>query len=84
MVKRYDPTGESFLYGAMKEALDDGDYVLHSDYAALAQSHARLLEALDTVIEMFGPTQAGLVFRKRQAIDKCREAITAAEPFAKK
>lgn len=40
MVKRW----EEIYYNLSQE--EDGDYVLHSDYAALQASHARLLAAI--------------------------------------
>jgi hypothetical protein len=85
MVKRYDPTGESFLYGAMKEALDDGDYVLHSDYAALAASHARLLVALSAMVGYVADDHDDTSLLDNDALwAQAIAAIAAAQPFAEK
>lgn len=38
-------------------------------------SEAKLREALECVVERFSPIESDLVFSKRMAIKKCREAL---------
>ena len=66
------------------EFADDGDYVLASDYAAMRDSHARLLEALKAMNKQFGYDvvhPAGMVHDEHAAIQKAIAAIAAAQPF---
>ena len=88
MVKRYefDPYG-------CRMANDDSDgfYVLHSDYAALAESHARLLEALKAAMAFIDshaadPDITFEMVEKYAALQDSKplEAIAAAQPFAEK
>lgn len=74
MVKRWDTT----YYNLVPDD-DEGDYVLHSDYAALQASHARLLEALNRIVQADDDqTLDG------DDIESAREAIAAAQPFTEK
>jgi hypothetical protein len=82
MVTRFE-----FSQFAGIETVEDGDYVLHSDYAALAESHARLLGALKAMNAQFGygvSHPAGMVHDEHAAIQRAIEAIAAAQPFAEK
>jgi hypothetical protein len=87
MVKRWDC---DIYAGGMVDDFDDGfgQYVLHSDYAALAQSHARLLKEMQrfaTVIERAnGDPLLWIRLTEGTGIatpNGYRQAIIAAQPF---
>lgn len=85
MVKRYEimATRE----GVSIKAFCSGNYVLHSDYAALQASHARLLEALTFLWNEYksiadsGDAGFWSAEETPEGI-KAMAAIDAAQPFA--
>lgn len=82
VVKRFD----SSYYEAHEST--DGEYVLHSDYAALQASHDRLLEALNGLTECCKSHDSAIANVmgkppgwKDSYLDAAREAIAATQPF---
>lgn len=75
MVKRYD-VYEDAEFGTMREYCETGCHVDADDAVALAESHARLLEALIRLNRQAGENRpiAG-------ALKQADEAIAAAQPF---
>ncbi len=75
MVKRFED------YGGMRDE-SQGRYVLHSDYAALQASHARLLEALKSFAGYVAADHDDTSLLDNDALwAKALEAIAAAQPF---
>lgn len=87
MVKRYDITAR--IDGKThKQFRPDGEHVSYADHAALAESHARLLEALNAAIQCgmvpSSSTSEGGANRhvvQIQVADQIRDVIAAAQPF---
>ena len=80
MVKRY----EFDLYaGGMVDDCPDGFYVLHSDYAALQASHARLLREMEQINALYSydATVLELAAKCYDAKTISARAIAAAQPF---
>ncbi len=90
MIKRYD-VYETAEFGTMREYCETGCHVDADDAVALAESHARLLEALTAAVQSgMVPSSSALAggacrySLQVQVADQIREAIAAAQPFAEK
>lgn len=67
--------------GGMVDDDPEGLYVLHSDYAALLASHARLLASVKELSDALQAEGSGYAWDR---IDRADVAIAAAQPFTEK
>lgn len=83
MVKRWDASGVLEV-----EECKTGDFVLHSDYAALQASHARLLEAAERISKFALYSPATMTPDRAEAaiqsLNNLSAAIAAARQFEEK
>lgn len=86
---RVDDNGERWTVCSTEAAIKAGNYVATDEIKAeidaqemadarLIAQAPRLLEALEFIIDRFGPCQNDYLFSKRLALDKARAAIAAA------